>query len=92
VRHLEARGGGVDVVIADLDAPGCCGLDILMLVRDRGWPIQVVLTARYPTGAERAELLRRGAAGLLERPRTEKQWDRVLHAVARSAPRPQGEA
>jgi CheY-like chemotaxis protein len=92
-RLIRAMAGaqGVDVVIADVDAPGCSGLDILALVRDRRWPVRVVLTARLLTGALRAELLRRGAAAVLEHPRTEKQWNKILQNVGRPYPPRRGE-
>jgi hypothetical protein len=51
------------------------------MVRARGWPVRVVLTARFPTGALRAELLRRGAVALVERPRSERGWRKVLHTL-----------
>ncbi len=72
----------VDTVVVDIDAPGRSGLDILSLVRTRRWPVRVVLTSPVASRALRAEVLRMGAAGLLDRPVTPRQWDRVLRTVA----------
>jgi two-component system OmpR family response regulator len=77
----------VDTVVADVDSPGRSGLDILAIVRARRWPVRVVLTARVAACSLRAEVLSMGAAGLLERPLTAKDWDRVLRAIRTSSPR-----
>jgi DNA-binding response OmpR family regulator len=80
----EARPGlvRVDTVVVDIDAPGRSGIDILSVVRARRWPLRVVLTSPLASPALRAEVLRMGAAGLLDRPVTPRQWDKVLRTVA----------
>jgi two-component system response regulator TctD len=76
--------GGVDVVVVDVNSPGCSGLDILATVREHSWPVGVVLTAGRPGRTLRAEVLRMGALALLEKPATVKQWARLLAALIRA--------
>jgi DNA-binding NarL/FixJ family response regulator len=91
IRHFagclddQRSPGPITVVVADPEVEagttGRSGLGILATVRRRGWPVQVVLTARPPTSRLRGEAARLGAAGLLVRPASKDDWRAALQAV-----------
>jgi DNA-binding response OmpR family regulator len=77
----QDRGTGlaaIDVVIADVDAPGRSGLDLLAIVREKGWPVRMLMTSASVCDHLREEVVRNGASALLGRPCTARQWDRLL--------------
>jgi DNA-binding response OmpR family regulator len=70
-----------DLLVVDVDSVGRSGLDILATVRERHWPVRVVLTSRSPGPSLRAAVLELGAAALLPRPFTAGGWRSLLRAV-----------
>jgi CheY-like chemotaxis protein len=73
----------IDVIIADVDSSGRSGRDLLAIIREKGWPVRVVMTSRSLPAALRDELLRDGASALVGRPVTCRQWARMLDGVVR---------
>jgi CheY-like chemotaxis protein len=74
----------IDVVIADVDSAGLSGRDLLCIIREKGWPVRVVMTSRTVRASLREELLRNGATALVGRPVTARQWARILEGAAAS--------
>jgi DNA-binding response OmpR family regulator len=71
----------IDLVIAAVDLPGRSGMDILRVVRENGWPAQVVLTASEHDARLREEVLRLGAAAFLVKPFSQVHLRRLFHRL-----------
>ena len=67
-QDVKAGFGRIDVVIADAHLPGRSGLDLLILVKSRGWDMEVILTTDSTSTRFRSELARFGAAAVLPKP------------------------
>jgi CheY-like chemotaxis protein len=85
-QHLH-RGdpGHIDAVVADAEIAGRSGIDILVTVRDNRWPIPVLLTSSFLPDWLRAEVLRLGAAAIVDKPFSLSRLRRALASLARPA-------
>jgi CheY-like chemotaxis protein len=82
-RHLH-RGdpGHIDAVVADVEIAGRSGIDILRTVRDNRWPVPVVLTSSFLPNWLRGEVLRLGAAAIVDKPFSLSRLRRALASLA----------
>ncbi|MBI5501400.1 MAG: response regulator [Deltaproteobacteria bacterium] len=58
----------VQLVISDIQMPGCSGLDVLHVMREVGVAVPVVLITGFPDPGVLAEARRLGARAILEKP------------------------
>ena len=81
---VRARGGGIDLVILDLNMPGMGGAECLRQLRALGFETPVLIASGVsPLGAERA-VLREAAQGFLRKP---FRLSGLLEAVQRALQR-----
>ncbi|MBI5487887.1 MAG: response regulator [Deltaproteobacteria bacterium] len=58
----------VQLIVSDIQMPGCSGLDVLSVMRDVGVRVPVVFITGYGNEAVRAEARRLGVQAVLEKP------------------------
>jgi DNA-binding response OmpR family regulator len=79
------EGDGADhrirLAIIDVDAPGRSGLDVAAMVREREWPVVVLVTWRANGIDLRDAILRVGASALRRRPVSVEDWAALIGAV-----------
>ena len=72
MRRLSAEGGdakpgGGDVLVLDINLPGRSGLDALHAIKDEGSPIKVLVVSMYPEDQYAIRALRAGAHGYVNK-------------------------
>jgi len=55
-------------VISDLNLPAMSGLDLLIELRQRGWPTPVIIITAFDSPSTRNEAMRRGAVAYMAKP------------------------
>jgi len=55
-------------VISDLNLPAMSGLDLLIKLRQRGWPTPVIIITAFDSPSTRNEAIRRGAVAYMAKP------------------------
>lgn len=55
-------------VISDLNLPAMSGLDLLIELRQRGWPTPVIIITAFDSPSTRNEAIRRGAVAYMAKP------------------------
>jgi FixJ family two-component response regulator len=55
-------------VISDLNLPAMSGLDLLIQLRQRGWPTPVIIITGFDSPSTRHEAMRRGAVAYMAKP------------------------
>jgi CheY-like chemotaxis protein len=73
--------GRIDVVIADADLPGRSGIDLLLVVKNNGWDMEVVLTTESISTIFSAELERLGAAAVIPKPVSPLALEKALARI-----------
>ncbi len=67
MRELEAKGGGCDVLVLDINMPGRSGLDVLHVLKDEGATMKVLVVSMYPEEQYAIRALRAGAFGYVNK-------------------------
>jgi two-component system response regulator FixJ len=57
-----------DVILLDVRMPDMNGLEVLAALRDRAWTAPVIMMTGHPDQQMKAEAVRRGVQGFLEKP------------------------
>ena len=65
---LDAGPEGVDLVVSDIQMPGCDGEQLQAELRARGWALPIVFMTAFPNEARRRRLLDAGALACLDKP------------------------
>jgi FixJ family two-component response regulator len=55
-------------VVSDLNLPAMSGLDLLIELRQRGWPTPVIIITAFDSASIRHEAMRRGAVAYMAKP------------------------
>ena len=80
-----AQGGGIDVLLLDVNMSGRSGLQILPLLRQIAPRMQVLVVSAQPTAAAEGPALRAGAFAYLEKPVHPRALERAIRSAAEAA-------
>ena len=67
MRDLDAKGGGCDVLVLDINMPGRSGLDVLHVLKEEGASMKVLVVSMYPEEQYAIRALRAGAFGYVNK-------------------------
>jgi DNA-binding NarL/FixJ family response regulator len=73
-----ACGGGIDVLVLDLEMPRMSGAEALRKIRALAPHVQVVVYSSLPASGHAAEMIRAGATAYLEKPSSP---ERMVQAI-----------